>query len=194
MEEKNMNWRWRRFFWAMLVMVLVPNMFFDVLAYYFSLNRPYVNVDYALVMLIILLNQRVLGAVALFVAFFFDVLGLVGQVFPVLRFSDIGYVFSFIGIAPFAYKLAMAAIMAFFLFCLLLFLAKKNLVMKGEFLFGVNVLVFVYLYSALFVETESGQMWRLKEIPLVASQTVFGFDSRKMTAFPLRGSSLVMSR
>ncbi|MCW8125641.1 sulfatase-like hydrolase/transferase [Microbulbifer halophilus] len=179
MLEKEYSWNWGNFFWAILVVILAPNLFFGVLAQHLDLGRPYINIDYALVMLVVILNQRLLGIFFLFLSFFFDALGLVGQVFPILRLTDIFYVFSFVGITPWIYKFYILVFILVYIFCCMLCMRKSNSRKRLEILFCVNVLVLGYFYTAIFGGEDGKRIWRHTENPIIDSQIVFGLESRE---------------
>lgn len=179
MLEKEYSWSWGNFFWAILVVILAPNLFFGLLAQHLGLGRPYINIDYALVMLFFIMNQRALGILLLFVAFFFDALGLVGQVFPILRLTDIFYVFSFVGIAPWIYKLYIFVFFLVYIGCCILCVRESNSRKRLETLFCINLLVLGYLFTAILGDEDGNRIWRHTENPVIESQIVFGFESRE---------------
>ena len=172
------SWSWASFGWAIFLIVF-PNLILLLLAHFQGLQRPWLNVDYALVMLIVVLGSRPLAALVLSVVFFFDVLGLVSQVVPILRLTDVFYISSFIGMAPLSYQVAAVALLFLLIFFMLIFLNKKNKSMKAEFAFCINLVVVGYLYSVFFSDVQAKQVWSSDDQGLVESQTVFGFNSRK---------------
>ena len=185
-EEKRLGsskkgWQWRNFSWVILLFTL-PNAVMYLAAHFQALDRPWVNVDYVLVLLCIVLGSRFLAGITLFVVFFFDVLGLVGQFIPILRLSDVFYISSFIGLAPLSYQLLAAGVVGLLLLFLFLYLKKSNKQMKAELLLCINLVVGAYMYSALSTGSDAGQVWRGRADVSIGSQTVFAFNSRK-TAF-----------
>lgn len=172
------RWSWMRFGWA-LFLVAFPNLLMSYLASSNSVERPWLNVDYVLVLLIFIIGYRYFAGFVLLVILFFDVLAMVGQVLPVLRLADIFYVSSFIGIAPVKYQLMAAGLIGILGLFFFVLLNKKNSEMKNELLVCVNLVVGIYLYQVLIVGPEGGQVWSDDKKPLVASQTVFGFNSRR---------------
>ncbi|MGK0525317.1 MAG: hypothetical protein ACI92N_002969 [Pseudomonadales bacterium] len=171
-------WSWVKFGWAVFLLIF-PNVVLSLLAYVYGLERPWLNVDYALVMLIAVLGFRFLAGAVLSVVFFFDVLGLVGQVVPILRLTDVFYISSFIGMAPLSYQLVAVSLFLLLMFFMFIFLHKKNKLMKVEFLFCINLVVAGYLYSVFYSDVVARQVWSSNDRGLIASQTVFGFNSRK---------------
>lgn len=178
-DKKSEDWSWQGLLWAFLLIVVAPNLVFIVSAELFALDRPYINFDYAIVALACVLKQRILCFVLLFVAFFFDVLALVGQIFPVFRLSDVVYLASFAGLAPWDYKLAMALGLLSFVFLFALFINKRNQNIRVELLFGINGLLLLYVFFLVFVEEEGSRVWRYDGNSVIASQTVLGYENRQ---------------
>lgn len=180
MRESGVSWSVGGMLWAGLVVVIIPNALIAYFSLIYGLERPYLNVDYSVVLLLFVLNQRVLGILGLLVAFFFDLLSLVGQIFPVLKLSDVFYMAKFIGVAPASYQISGLLCLVYFFVLLAVFLLKINRTKKLEVLFFVNIVVFAYFYSAIFSESkEETKVWSNKERPVVSSQIIFGIDSRR---------------
>ena len=173
------QWNWFQFFWAVLVIVVLPNSIISIFSLSYGLERPYVNVDYAIVMLIFILNRRVLGVVALVLAFFFDILALVGQIFPVLRFSDLPYMSKFIGVAPFGYKVSLVFLFFILIVFVYLFLFKHERRSNLEFLLCVNIIIIIYGIISVFGSEKAAQVWSSEKRSVVSSQVVFGIESRR---------------
>lgn len=178
-DRTNYSWSWTQFFWALSIIVVLPNSVMLLFAWGFSLERPYINVDYSVVMLLLLVNQRILSVVALVAVFLFDVLALVGQIFPVLRLSDVPYMAKFIGVAPFEYKVAGAALFLILFAFVFAFLFNQKRRSKLEFLVCINLIVLVYGVSAIFGSEKASQVWHSKDRALISSQVIFGIDSRR---------------
>ena len=87
---------WRNFALVLFSVLVVPNLFLWGLASFYSLNRPVINVDYAFLVLFFILARKPISCIAFFVVYFFDLLGLVGQIFPVLKLSGTFYLFKYI--------------------------------------------------------------------------------------------------
>lgn len=172
------SWSWSQFVWAVSVVILLPNAVMWLFAYGYSLERPYVNVDYAIVMLILIANQRVLGVIALLAAFFFDLLALIGQVFPVLRLADVLYMAKFIDVAPAGYKILGFVSILVFLGFVFVFLFRNQQRNRLVFLACINVVILAYGVSAIFINKEETRVWSDRGRALISSQVIFNFDSR----------------
>ena len=150
-KDNKSTWSWGQLAWAVSLVIILPNAIMCLFALNYHLERPYINVDYALVMLVFIANQRILGAVALAVAFFFDVLALVGQIFPILRISDTLYMAKFIGAAPIAYQITLLILFLVFIFLVFLFTLGNDRKNRLVFLVCINALIVSYGVSAIFI-------------------------------------------
>lgn len=178
-EKTDHSWSWRQFIWAVSVVLVLPNAVMLLFTFIYGLERPYINADYAIVMLLFIVNQRILGVIVLLAAFFFDILALVGQVFPVLRIADIPYMAKFIGVAPLGYKVSAVILSLLSVGLIFAFLYKNSQKSKLEFLFCINVVIMTYGISAIFLGEEETRIWSNKERSFVSSQAIFGIDSRR---------------
>ena len=84
----------RRAWWFLLALIL-PNMVFGLAAFLFGLGRPYINIDYAIVVALLASSWRRLGVLLLLFFLLIDALGLFVQVVPFVRLNDVFYIFSF---------------------------------------------------------------------------------------------------
>ena len=179
LEKSEISWSWFHFCWAAVLVLILPNSVMGLFATAYSLERPLVSVDYAVVMLIFLLNQRVIGVFALIVAFSFDVLALVGQIFPILRLSDIPYMAKFVGVAPASYQVLSVVIVLVLLAFVCAFWFRGRQRRKTEFLTCINIVIICYAVTAIFFNTEETRVWSNKERAFVSSQVIYGIDSRR---------------
>lgn len=180
MREKGVSWSIGGMLWAGFVVFILPNALITFLAFVYSLERPYLNVDYSVVLLLFVLNQRILGMVGLLVAFFFDILVLVGQVFPVLKISDLLYMVKYVGVAPASYQISGLICLVYFLALMAVFSLRINRLKKLEILFLINIVIISYSYSAILSDSkEEIKVWSNKERSVLSSQIIFGIDSRR---------------
>jgi hypothetical protein len=169
----------RRLFIDSFFIVILPNIFFFVTANYFSLNRSLINFDYVIVIFLFLLGWRFVGLIAVAIAFFFDILFLLGQILPVLRISDVFYLFGFIGVTPVAYQILFAIGAAVLLFSVVGLMRFSRRGIEVPTMVVINAVVFIYI-STLFLGTESNNsIWRVTEVSLVSSLTVLNLDLRR---------------
>lgn len=132
-----------------LGVVLIPNIAMVGLACVLGVYRPWLNFDYvATALLAALLPPWVV--VTLFSCFLVtDVIAVLGQVFPFLRFQDVLYLSQFATIAPYYYKVIALFVVVVAGVSLFLFLNLSRWSSKRSTLVVVNVLVVAYLVSAL---------------------------------------------
>ncbi|MEP5232580.1 MAG: sulfatase-like hydrolase/transferase [Alloalcanivorax sp.] len=163
-------------FFIALLFVFIPNAVFLVLAWWLDVNRPTINFDYAMLALIVAVCPRWL-ALPIFVTFlFFDVLGVVRQVIPIVNVMDSFYLLSFIGVAPFFYQLA-------FLFSMLMFFILAGLLWrfyrsssKEALVIVVNVLLGFYALK-IFLLGASGDTYIKTNDAFIESQIVSAYEA-----------------
>ena len=120
--------------------VFFANVFLFGAAQWLGIGRPVINFDYVAVVLLALFLPYYVVLPVLFAVFFFDVVTLVGQIFPFLRFGDVLYLTKFIGKAPAYYQAAFfVGVVVFFAMAFLLWKIKKKSVIRiGNQRFGEN--------------------------------------------------------
>lgn len=170
-------WNWRRFF-GILGVVALPNIFFGGVSLYFGLSRPLVNFDYLLVGLLLILFWRWIGVVFLALVCASDFLALVGQVFPILKISDVFYLSRFLPAAPLQYKVVLVSVLAVIAIFSYIFLRTFKASAKYESLVLINLLLLTYSGELAFGGRDTGQVWRGADNAFVGSQLVYNFDSR----------------
>ncbi|WP_425055635.1 sulfatase-like hydrolase/transferase [Pseudomonas abyssi] len=79
-----------------LACIAAPNLAFFCVASYFDLNRPWLNLDYSIVVLLFSFGWRKAGALALLIAMVLDCLALLTQLLPFSRIADLIYLASFL--------------------------------------------------------------------------------------------------
>lgn len=111
------NLSWKDYLKAVLFIVL-PNVFFWLVAYWGGAARPIVNQDYLWVsalMVLPFLPVKILGVVLFLGLVFFDVLMLVMQWFPFMDLSAMRYLAPFISVAPARYIVLLVILGAYLL-------------------------------------------------------------------------------
>ena len=178
MVEKKDGFSIKGLLWAVAILVVVPNIFFGGLASHLELGRPVLNVDYAFASVFILLNQRLVAVILTLVAFFFDALALIGQIFPVLHFSGIFYISKFIGMAPLFYQAVILSVIFFAIVNAYLMFRLPHKSSKESLVVVVNIVMAAYFVQVFWGGERDDRVWRVAEGVAVDSQTVFAFDSR----------------
>lgn len=114
----------------LVILLLIPNLFFCGIALYTETSRPLFNLDYFVALFFILLPYKLtkfLGVLTLIFALLFDILMFVVQIFPFMNLSAIRYLSSFVLDAPLHYILISVSAMLLMVGIVVLFiyLSKK---------------------------------------------------------------------
>ena len=160
--------------------VFFANVFLFGAAQWLGIGRPVINFDYVVVVLLALFLPYYIVLPVLFAVFFFDVVTLVGQIFPFLRFGDVLYLTKFIGKAPAYYQAAFCVgVVSFFAMAFLLWKIKKKSVREGG-LVVINVLVAAYLITIFIGDSEKSKdkYWRVGGDKLLSSMIIYNINNR----------------
>jgi len=131
--------------WTILLHLLLPNAFFYALAYLADVGRPYINLDYALVIFLMLAGLRRLGILFFLLLMLIDLLLIAAQIFPVIRLSDILYLGKFFLISSGTYQaIALSILLLVMLKCLALYrLVSRTNEYVGATIFGLLALLYL---------------------------------------------------
>lgn len=116
-----------------ILMVVICNVVFWVLAFLTKTARPIINVDYLLALILFCLpykTAKILGVLVFFMAIVIDVIMFTMQLFPFMDLSGFIYFLPFIKVAPTLYQvmaLVVVALLLFFPFLLIKLSKKTNL-------------------------------------------------------------------
>src|SRR5690606_29270957 len=97
-----------RYFSMGLTTLIVPNVIFFIVARWLEVGRPWLNLDYALAILLFAFNWRFAGAVLAAFFLMIEALSLGGQVLPFVRVVDVLYLLQFIGSASLHYLILLS--------------------------------------------------------------------------------------
>ncbi|SEI62706.1 hypothetical protein SAMN05216201_101275 [Pseudomonas linyingensis] len=165
--------RLRSFSWALLLIVIVPNLLFVVMAWLAGVGRSYLNLDYAVAVFVVALGFRWSGALLFLFLLLVDLLVVVGQLFPFVRFSDLLYLakFTFISSAQYQVAISVIAVGVLAKCWVLLFFGRRISPVGGVIAF--NLLVFLYMFKVYGVGGGGeDKFWRVSNVSLVSSQVV----------------------
>jgi len=176
MPEKNVFFALAR----VLFVVLLPNVVLYSAAQWLEIGRPAINFDYVVVALVALFLPFYVFFPLLFFVFFIDVVTLVGQVFPFLRFGDVFYLTGFIGQAPVYYQMAFFIGAVLFLLLCFLFLGLRRMPGREGGLVVVNIMVVAYLVAVFGGDTEGDKdkYWRVGHERSIASVVIYNLNNR----------------
>ncbi|MDI5985270.1 hypothetical protein QLQ85_10735 [Halomonas sp. M4R5S39] len=175
----------RPFFGFLLVFsgfLFLPNILIYLLSDYYGLVRPYLNIDYALSVVLFAFGRKVVGG--FFVMFFLliDMLSLAGQLFPFVRFQDVFYFLSFILLAPAYYKFLLGVGLLLFGFGIYVHVLLGKRLSRVDSLVSFNVVIFSYLLMPYALgDNDTGSYRRVAENPL-SSQSVY-FITHRLAGF-----------
>lgn len=102
--------------YILLLLIFVTNIFSYGISSYFGVNRPFINVDFFLVFVLMAFGYKIIAILCLSIFILFDLLSVMSQAFIFIRLQDITYLFSFLEISPLIYQV-------YFFFIIFLFLA-----------------------------------------------------------------------
>src|SRR5690554_2552565 len=114
-----------------------------------AVQRPWINVDYALLLLMSLWVPRVFLALGFLLIVIIDLAALAGQIYPVVSWADSLYLLSFIELAPPRYQLvAVLSVMALLVLTFWFYRTIKK-PLKGALVLVVNLTILPYTFHAL---------------------------------------------
>ncbi|WP_160141992.1 sulfatase-like hydrolase/transferase [Nitrincola tapanii] len=163
---------------------LIPNIIAWAVSDYVSVQRPYVNIDYAYPAILLVLGYCKTSVILFFSVFLIDLFAIIGQVFVFFRISDIFIWMSFLPSAPFVYKVIvfLGSLLVLILAFLSIFFGKRS--HKLFVLVVANCLIFMNLYAVLLVASPEKRImhWRMDSDIYLYSQADF-FIRYRFTRF-----------
>lgn len=163
---------------SLLFIAVLPNFALVVLAIWLNLNRPYVNLDYLFVSLLMLTRFRWLGVIAFIVFFAVDLLALAGQIFLFIRPDNLLYLAKFLPEASGVYQLSIAGLLLLLVVLIGLYTKMPKLTTPIHTLVIFNTALLFYAINVYGSGDPQERIWRVQNSPLVDSQFLFLFDQR----------------
>lgn len=159
--------------------VLLINVGFLVVAHVVGAPRPWVNLDYAFVLVFFAFGFQVFAAVLGFVCLLADTLVLVGQIFPFPRVSDLFYLLKFSALASTLHQVLIFGVVALIIAKLAGLLVAGRRVKPLSALIVLNFLVLTaYLLGQIRDEEDLATNFRRAITPAVSSQVSSLFSMR----------------
>lgn len=163
--------------------IFLPNVFLYGIAEFFSIGRPFFNIDYVFIGLFIVAfrnNPILLGLSFLFLLLFllFDLFLLIGQVFLFIRVQDVFYIIKFIFLSSIDYLLIALIFILICSVCMSGFVCLRRLGELSEGLIIFNIFLAVYAYHVYFSDGTNDRFWRVSTRKIVDSQVVYWFTYR----------------
>ena len=163
---------------SVLFIAVLPNVALVLAAIWLGLNRPYINLDYLFVSLLMLTRFRWLGIIAFMVFFAVDLLALAGQIFLFIRPDNLLYLAKFLPQASGVYQLSFVGLLFLFVALISLHTALPKLTKPIHTLVIFNIALVFYALNAYSSGDAQERIWRVQSSPLVDSQFLFLFDNR----------------
>lgn len=177
-----------------LVGALLPNAVFVGVAGWLGIGRPFINLDYIFAALFFVFGWRWFSGLLCLVFLLIDVLALVGQVLPFVRFADIVYLLKFSASASDYYRALLVAVCLVVMAKLVLFARLGGRLQQAETLVVFNVLVAIYAVHANSSERGGDRFYRVAGGELVSSQAVAFWRGRSegfLELFGGKGAAVV---
>lgn len=162
-----------------LVSLLIANVTPFLVAKYLGLVRPWVNVDYILLGVLVFTRLRWLALMLLPFALVVDVLTLVSQVFPVARLVDVAYLLKFTLMSSSTYQLLLLAMFGFGLAVLCSYWLQKPSEQGFKVsLVLLNIALLAYVVDVYSPQSEKNgdRLWKRVHEPIASSQLVYYYQ------------------
>ena len=162
---------WPGIAWSLLLYLLLPNALFCIVAFAAGVGRPYINLDYGLVIFLMLVGLRGTGVFIFFLLMLIDLLLIAGQIFPVVRLGDILYLSEFFLLASRDYQIAsLALVLLIATKCIVLYrLRSRHNERFAATLLGAMALLYLFDLRA-GATSQPHEIWTLSSHHPIASQ------------------------
>lgn len=164
----------------LILLVVLPNIFFVLASSYFHLGRSLVNLDYLFAALLVVSPFTIIGYVLFAIFLLVDLLALVSQIFQFVRLDNLLYLSSFILEAPTTYQLTTAfGAVIILIFFWGVFSIKKNVGAAHTLvLFNLAIVIYAVSFYSDSRSIEEQRVWRVDNPPLVGSPTYYTWRLR----------------
>lgn len=184
-------------FKALLFVAILPNIALVLIAIGLDLNRPYINLDYLFVSLLILTRLRVLAIVFFIMLFAIDLLALAGQIFLFIRPDNLLYLLKFLPQTSGAYQFGIVSLLVLCVLLSWLQLSLPKFVTTLHALIVFNLSLIFYAVNVYGSGDPQERIWRVQSSPLVDSQLLFILDNRSdgfLQSFSSEGPALTSTK
>lgn len=160
-----------------IIIFLLPNFFWQTVAFFLDVSRILFNFDYLLIVLLLILNKKRIGFFLFFFISFFDFLNIFSQIFPFIRLLDLIYLIKF---AVYANPIN---ILAFIFFLVLSFFYIKFSAQKLDKSYRLSSVLctnfFLVLWIAQnFLVEDHSRLWNMQSNRILASQILNTYNVR----------------
>ncbi|MBZ9611345.1 sulfatase-like hydrolase/transferase [Rheinheimera maricola] len=163
---------------AILFVAILPNIALIILAIWFDLNRPYVNLDYLFVSLLTLTRLRWLGIAFFILLFAIDLFVLAGQIFLFIRPDNLLYLIKFLPETSSAYQFGIIGLVILLVLLTYVQLSIPKVAKPLHTLVIFNIALILYAMNVYGSGDPQERIWRVQSSPLVDSQLLFLLDNR----------------
>ncbi|WP_277373846.1 sulfatase-like hydrolase/transferase [Pseudomonas sp. AA-38] len=180
-----------------MLALILPNMVFGLAAFLFGLGRPYINIDYAVVVALLALRWRRLGVMLLLFFLLIDALGLFGQVVPFVRLGDVFYIFSFVMLSSIYHVIWLCFFVLLYVSLVALIYFASCRAKAVHALGLLNVLFLVSLFQVGVSGAVPDRFYRVSTQWWAKSQTQLFFYARSdlfLSLFDEQGPALISGR
>jgi hypothetical protein len=183
----------KSFFLSFILIAVLPNVALVALAAWLDLNRPYINLDYLLITLLVFTPLRAIGVIFFVGCFALDLLALTGQIFLFIRPDSLLYLAKFLPEASGIYQLSVAGIVILLLALATLFSVLPRFSKPLHALILFNTAVCIYAINVYSEQDQQERIWRVQHSPIVDSQLLFLLNQRNdgfLLSFDSNGPAL----
>lgn len=164
-------------FTVIFIAFLLPNIFWQIVAFFWDVHRVTINFDYIAIVLLLVFNKKRIGFFLFFLISFFDFLNIFSQIFPFIRLLDLIYLIKF---AVYANPIN---ILAFIFFLVLSYLYIKFSAQKIDksykfpFVLCTNFFLLLWITQNFLAEDHS-RLWNMQSNRILASQIINTYNVR----------------
>ncbi|KKW80645.1 hypothetical protein AAV97_04435 [Acinetobacter sp. Ag2] len=164
-------------FTVIFIAFLLPNIFWQIVAFFLDVHRVTINFDYIAIVLLLVFNKKRIGFFLFFLISFFDFLNIFSQIFPFIRLLDLIYLIKF---AVYANPIN---ILAFIFFLVLSYLYIKFSAQKIDksykfpFVLCTNFFLLLWITQNFLAEDHS-RLWNMQSNRILASQIINTYNVR----------------
>lgn len=167
-----------------LAFFLLPNIGMIFVASFYSLARPYLNIDYVLAMFVFLFVGSRVGFFVIAFALLVDALSLAGQLFPFIRFQDVLYLLGFLFWVPSGYLGLLIAVCANLVLVVFVFNFLSVRFSRLGFLVCLLLALSLFSLEKFSGEGVRGKFWKPAEA--VAASQLENFVAHRLVGFASR--------
>ena len=165
------HFKFLKIFVTGVLIILLPNMVMELIAYLTDTKRLLINIDYFIPLFLLAFRQRFLFIAAFIITTIIDFLVLFTQLFPFVRLSDLFYLSKFAFVSSSSYQLYGVFLVLLITIQCYLYLKKYHVEYNKILLVLFNIIIFYYAYMVHFKDNSNLSFSQANK-ELVGSQLV----------------------